>query len=100
MKLGMLATVAAFSLASVTGASAQVYVADPYAEAYVGPPAYSAPGPVIVGEPVYMAPAPVGGYVPPKYSYTINSPRYGVISSVYQEPRTCAVDADGYRYCY
>jgi hypothetical protein len=49
----------------------------------------TAPGPVIVGEPLYIARPPIGGYLPPKYGYsvnspyTINSPRYGVIYSDY-----------------
>jgi hypothetical protein len=102
MKLGMLAAAAAISLVGVTGASAQVYVAEPYvADAYVAPPVYAAPAPVyaapapvIVGEPVYVAPAPIGGYVSPKYSYTINSPR-GLIYSGYREGG-CTVDG----YCY
>ncbi len=100
MKLGILAAAAAMSFVGVTSASAQVYIADPYVAdsyAYVAPPVYAAPapvyaapapvltapGPVIVREPVYAAPAPIGGYVPPRYSYTINSPRYGVIYSGY-----------------
>ena len=100
MKLGILAAAAAFSVVGVTSASAQVYIADPYLAgfyAYVAPPVYAAPppgpaapaarvviapGPVILGEPVYAAP-PIGGYAPPKYSYTINSRRYGVIYSGY-----------------
>ena len=98
MKLGILAAAAAMSFVGVTSASAQVYIADPYVAgsyAYVAPPVYAmpapiyaapapvvtAPGPVIVREPIYAAPAPIGGYVPPRYSYTINSPRYGVIYS-------------------
>ena len=100
MKLGILAAAAAMSFVGVTSASAQVYIADPYVAdsyAYVAPPVYAAPapvyaapapvltapGPVIVREPVYAAPAPIGGYVPPRYSYMINSPRYGVIYSGY-----------------
>ncbi|MGC1936931.1 MAG: hypothetical protein WA697_01605 [Pseudolabrys sp.] len=101
MKLGILAAAAAFSVVGVTSASAQVYIADPYladSYAYVAPPVYAAPppvyaapaarvvtapGPVILGEPVYVAPPPIGGYAPPKYSYTVNSPRYGVIYSGY-----------------
>jgi len=112
MKLGILAAAAAISLVGVTSASAQVYITDPYVAdsyAYVAPPAYAAPpvyaapapvysapapvmtapGPVIVGEPLYVARPPIGGYLPPKYSYsvnspyTINSPRYGVIYSDY-----------------
>jgi hypothetical protein len=100
MKPGILAAAAAISLVGVTSASAQVYIADPYVTdsyAYVAPPVYAAPppvyaappplmtapGPVIVGEPVYRARPPIGGYVQPKYSYTINSPRYGVIYSDY-----------------
>src|SRR5262249_10749485 len=101
MKSGLLAAAAAISLIGVTSASAQVYIADPYAAdsyAYVAPPVYAAPppvmtapgpvivrepGPVIVREPMYVARPPIGGYVPPKYSYTINSPRYGVIYSDY-----------------
>ncbi len=107
MKLGILAAAAAMSFVGVTSASTQVYIADPYVAdsyAYVAPPVYAAPapvyaapapvyaapapvltapGPVIVREPVYAAPAPIGGYVPPRYSYTINSPRYGVIYSGY-----------------
>jgi hypothetical protein len=105
MKLGMLAAAAAITLVGVTGASAQVYVTEPYvADAYVAPPVYAAPAPiyaapapVIVGEPVYVAPPPIGGYVPPKYSYTINSPR-GVIYSRYQEQGRCVLGPDG--YCY
>ena len=100
MKLWILAAAAAMSFVGVTSASAQVYIADPYVAdsyAYVAPPVYAmpapiyaapapvvtAPGPVIVREPIYAAPAPIGGYVPPRYSYTINSPRYGVIYSGY-----------------
>jgi hypothetical protein len=100
MKLGILAAAAAMSFVGVTSASAQVYIADPYVAdsyAYVAPPVYAmpapiyaapapvvtAPGPVIVREPIYAAPAPIGGYVPPRYSYTINTPRYGVIYSGY-----------------
>jgi hypothetical protein len=103
MKLGTLAAAATISLIGVTGASAQVFVAEPYvADAYVAPPVYaapapvySAPGPVIVGEPLYVAPA-IGGYVPPKYSYTINSPRRGMIYSSYRPSVECTVDG----YCY
>ena len=105
MKTRILAAAAAISLVGVTNASAQVYIADPYVadsyayvapSAYVVPPVYSAPapvmaapGPVIVGEPLYVARPPIGGYLPPKYSYsvnspyTINSPCYGVIYSDY-----------------
>jgi hypothetical protein len=110
MKLGMLAAAAAISLVGVTGASAQVYVAEPYAaDAYMAPPVYAAPAPmyaapapmyagpapVIVGEPVVVPRAPIGGYVPPKYSYTINSPR-GLIYSGYQASGACTIDG----YCY
>jgi|SRR4029077_716236 hypothetical protein len=110
MKLGTLAAAAAISLVGVTGASAQVFVAEPYvADAYVAPPVYAAPAPVyrapapvygapeavIVGEPLYVAPA-IGGYVPPKYSYTINSPRRGMIYSSYRPAVECTVDG----YCY
>jgi len=103
MKLGTLAAAAAISLVGVTGASAQVFVAEPYvADAYVAPPVYaapapvySAPAPVIVGEPLYVAPA-IGGYVPPKYSYTINSPRRGMIYSSYRPSVECTIDG----YCY
>ena len=103
MKLGMLAAVAAISLVGVTGASAQVYVAEPYAaDAYVAPPVYAAPAPlyaapapVIVEEPVIVARPPIGGYVPPKYSYTINRPR-GLIYSGYQASPACTIDG----YCY
>ena len=108
MKLGMLAAIAAISVTGVTGASAQVYVAEPYvAETYVAPPVYAAPAPVyvapspapvIVGEPVYVAPPAVGGYVPPKYSYTITAPRRGVIYTGYREMGGCMVGPDG--YCY
>jgi hypothetical protein len=87
----------------VTGASAQVFVAEPYVTgSYIAPPVYAAPGPVysapapvIVGEPFYVAPA-IGGYVPPKYSYTINSPRRGMIYSSYRPPVECTIDG----YCY
>jgi len=103
MKLGMLAAAAAISLVGVTGASAQVYVAEPFAaDAYMAPPVYAAPAPmyaapapVIVGEPVVVPRAPIGGYVPPKYSYTINSPR-GLIYSGYQASGACTIDG----YCY
>ena len=103
MKLGTLAAAAAISLVGVTGASAQVFVAEPYvADAYVAPPVYAAPAPVyrapapvIVGEPLYVAPV-IGGYVPPKYSYTINSPRRGMIYSSYRPSVECTVDG----YCY
>jgi hypothetical protein len=103
MKLGMLAAAAAISLVGVTGASAQVYVAEPYAaDAYMAPPVYAAPAPmyaapapVIVGEPVVVPRGPIGGYVPPKYSYTINSPR-GLIYSGYQASGACTIDG----YCY
>jgi len=103
MKLGTLAAAAAISLVGVTGASAQVFVAEPYvADAYVAPPVYAAPAPVyrapapvIVGEPFYVAPA-IGGYVPPKYSYTINSPRRGMIYSSYRPSVECTIDG----YCY
>ena len=107
MKLGTLAAAAAISLVGVTGASAQVFVAEPYVgDAYVAPPVYAAPAPVyrapaplcarvIVGEPLYVAPA-IGGYVPPKYSYTINSPRRGMIYSSYRPSVECTVDG----YCY
>jgi hypothetical protein len=103
MKLGTLAAAAAISLVGVTGASAQVFVAEPYvADAYVAPPVYAAPAPVyrapapvIVGEPLCVAPA-IGGYVPPKYSYTINSPRRGMIYSSYRPSVECTVDG----YCY
>ena len=100
MKPGILAAAATISLFGVTNAFAQVYIADPYVTdsyAYVAPPVYAAPppvysapaplvtapGPVIVSEPVYVARPPIGGYLPPKYSYTINRPRYGVIYSGY-----------------
>ena len=103
MKLGTLAAAAITSLVGVTGASAQVFVAEPYvADTYVAPrvyaapaPVYGAPAPVIVGEPLYVAPA-VGGYVPPKYSYTINSPRRGIIYSSYRPSVECTIDG----YCY
>jgi hypothetical protein len=103
MKLGTLAAAAAISLVGVTGASAQVFVAEPYVgDAYVAPPVYAAPAPVygapppvIVGEPLYVAPA-IGGYIPPKYSYTINSPRRGMIYSSYRPSVECTVDG----YCY
>jgi hypothetical protein len=106
MKLGMLAA-AAISVLGVTGASAQVLVAEPYAETYVAAPLYAAPapvyvapapGPVIVGEPVYVAPPAIGGYVPPKYSYTITTPRRGVIYTDSRALGGCAVGPDG--YCY
>ena len=87
------------SFVGVTSASAQLYIADPYvadsdghvappvrraAPVYAAPaPVLTAPGPVIVREPVYAAPAPIGGYAPPRYSYMINSPRYGVTDSGY-----------------
>ena len=103
MKLGTLAAAATISLVGVTGASAQVFVAEPYvADAYVAPPVYAAPAPVyrapapvIVGEPLYVAPA-IGGYVPPKYSYTINTPRRGMIYSSYRPSVECTIDG----YCY
>jgi len=103
MKLGTLAAAAAISLVGVTGASAQVFVAEPYVTgSYIAPPVYAAPGPVygapapiIVGEPFYVAPA-IGGYVAPKYSYTINSPRRGMIYSSYRPPVECTIDG----YCY
>ncbi|MGA8885149.1 MAG: hypothetical protein WB489_00635 [Pseudolabrys sp.] len=98
MKLGTLAAAAAISLVGVTGASAQVFVAEPYVAPpiYAAPaPAYGAPAPVIVGEPLYVAPV-IGGYVPPKYSYTINSPRRGMIYSSYRPSVECTVDG----YCY
>jgi hypothetical protein len=103
MKLGTLAAAVTISLVGVTGASAQVFVAEPYvADAYVAPPVYAAPAPVyrapapvIVGEPLYVAPA-IGGYVPPKYSYTINGPRRGMIYSSYRPSVECTVDG----YCY
>jgi len=103
MKLGTLAAAAAISLVGVTGASAQVFVAEPYVTgSYIAPPVYAAPAPVyrapapvIVGEPFYVAPA-IGGYVPPKYSYTINSPRRGMIYSSYRPSVECTVDG----YCY
>jgi hypothetical protein len=103
MELGTLAAAVTISLVGVTGASAQVFVAEPYvADAYVAPPVYAAPAPVyrapapvIVGEPLYVAPA-IGGYVPPKYSYTINSPRRGMIYSSYRPSVECTVDG----YCY
>lgn len=103
MKLGTLAAAATISLVGVTGASAQVFVAEPYvADAYVAPPVYAAPAPVyrapapvIVGEPLYVAPA-IGGYVPPKYSYTINTPRRGMIYSSYRPSVECTLDG----YCY
>jgi hypothetical protein len=73
MKLGTLAAAAAISLVGVTGASAQVFVAEPYVAppiyaapppVYAAPaPVYGAPAPVIVGEPLYVAPV-IGGYVP------------------------------------
>ena len=106
MKLGMLAA-AAISVVGVTGASAQVLVAEPYAETYVAAPLYAAPapvyvapapGPVIVGEPVYVAPHAIRGYVPPKYSYTITTPRRGVIYAGSREIGGCAIGPDG--YCY
>jgi hypothetical protein len=106
MKLGMLAVAAAISVTGVTGASAQVYVAEPYvAEAYVAPPVYAAPAPiyaasapVIVGEPVYVAPPAIGGYVPPKYNYTITTPRRGAVYTGYREIGGCTIGPDG--YCY
>jgi len=114
MKLGMLAAVAAISAAGVTSASAQVYIAEPYAaQAYVAPPVYAAPvappvyaapaplyaaPPVVMGERLYVAPPPVSGYVPPKYSYTINSPHRGVVYTGYRELGGCAIGPDG--YCY
>jgi len=58
----------------VSAASAQGFVANP---AYVLEPA-----PVYAAQPVYVAPRhapiyamnPIGGYMPPKYSYTITTP--------------------------
>jgi hypothetical protein len=113
MKLGMLAAAAVISAAGVTGASAQVYIAEPYAaEAYVAPPVYAAPvappvyaapaplyaaPPVVMGERVYVTP-PVSGYVPPRYTYTINSPRRGVVYTGYRELGGCVIGPDG--YCY
>jgi hypothetical protein len=103
MKLGMLAA-AAISVAGVTGASAQVLVAEPYAGTYVAPPVYAAPapvyvapGPVIVGEPVYVTPPAIGGYVPPRYSYTITTPRRAIYTG-YREIGGCTIGPDG--YCY
>jgi len=105
MRLGMLAAAAAISVAGGTGASAQVLVAEPYAETYVAAPlyaapvpAYVAPAPVIVGEPAYVAPPAIGGYVPPKYSYTITTPPRGVIYTGYREMGGCTIGPDG--YCY
>jgi hypothetical protein len=106
MKLRTLAAAAAISVSGVTGASAQVYVAEPYvAETYVAPPVYAAPAPVyrapapvIVGEPVYVAPPAVGGYVPPRYSYTITTPRRGIMTTGYGAMGACAIGPDG--YCY
>ena len=106
MKLRMLAT-AAISVAGVTGASAQVLVAEPYAGTYIAPPVYVAPapvyvapgpGPIIVGDPVYVTPPAIGGYVPPRYGYTITTPRRGVISTSYREMGGCTIGRDG--YCY
>ena len=118
MKPGILAAAAAISLIGVTSASAQVYIADPYVAdsyAYVAPPVYAppapiysapapvvtAPAPAIVGEPVYVARPPIGGYWPPKYSYSINSPRYGVIYSGYLRlsRATLTAAAPRPRYC-
>ena len=115
MKLGLLAAAAAISMAGVTGASAQVYIQESYvANAYAPPPVYvapdpppvyvtpapvyAAPAPVVVEERVYAAPAPIGRYVAPKYTYTINTPRYGVVTTGYREPGGCAIGPDG--YCY
>jgi hypothetical protein len=87
MKLGILAAAAAFSVVGVTSASAQVCIADPYLAdfyAYVAPPVYAAPPPVYAAPAArVVTPPPIGGYAPPKYSYTVNSPRYGVIYSGY-----------------
>ncbi|MGC1640980.1 MAG: DUF2147 domain-containing protein, partial [Pseudolabrys sp.] len=60
-----------------------VYAAPPPGPAAPAARVVIAPGPVILGEPVYAAPPPIGGYAPLKYSYTINSRRYGVIYSGY-----------------
>jgi len=114
MKLGMLSAAAAVSLLGVTGASAQVYVTDPYVApiyAYeapapvmvpapvLAPPPIIARAPVVVSEPAYVAVAPVRGYVPPKYSYTINRPRYSTAYATYGLSRACFVDVDGFRVC-
>jgi hypothetical protein len=105
MKLGMLAAAAAISVAGVTGASAQVLIAEPYAETYVAPPVYAAPapvyvapGPVVVGEPVYVAPPAIGRYVAPRYGYTVTAPRRGVITTGYGAMGACTIGPDG--YCY
>jgi hypothetical protein len=96
----MLSATAALSLAVVTSASAQVYVADPYAApAYVAPLVYAAPAPVVVAPPAYVAAAPIGGYVTPKYSYTVNSPSYGTTYAAYRGLGTCFVEVDGFRTC-
>jgi hypothetical protein len=104
MKLGTLLAVAAISPATVSGASAQVFVADAdayAAPAYVAPaPLYAAaPAPVIVNEPAYVVTAPpIGGYVAPKYSYTING-NYGATYATYRGMGTCFVDINGFRTC-
>ena len=100
MKLGMLSAAAAVTLAGVSSTSAQVYVADSYAApAYVAPaPVFAAPAPVVVGPPAYVVTAPIGGYVAPKYSYTING-GYGGTYAAYRGTGTCFVDVDGFRTC-
>lgn len=74
------AALAAVSVIGVSAASAQGFVPNP---AYVLDPApVYEPVPVYAAQPAYVAPrrapiyamSPVGGYVPPKYSYTITTP--------------------------
>jgi hypothetical protein len=100
----MLAAAAVISLAGATGASAQVFVAEPYVvDSYTAAPVYVAPPSVYVAPPaaiVVAPPAPIGGYAQPRYSYTINGPRYGTIYTNYREPGGCTIGADGFRYCY
>jgi hypothetical protein len=104
MKLRMLSAAAAVTLAGVSSASAQVYVADSYAapaypDLYAAPaPVYVAPAPVVIGTPGYVVTAPIGGYVPPKYSYTING-GYDTTYAAYRRTGTCFVDVDGFRAC-
>jgi hypothetical protein len=106
---------AALSVAGLSAASAQVVVAEP---GYVGPayvsepayPVYADPGYGYAYEPGYgynsdyvVAPAaPIGGYVQPRYSYSVNGPvyRHGYYTTNYYANRGVCEWNNGSRYCY
>ncbi len=98
MRRGILlaGTAAVLSFAGLSAASAQVIVADPgYVEPVYAAPAYAY-------EPDYVVTAPaIGGYVQPRYSYSVNTPAYpyGYTSTGYYGRGVCGWN-NGTRFCY